>query len=389
MNAGEPGKAEGFGRDYYHLFDYLRIVLAFGVFCAHAAPSGLLPEDLGNACVHVFFALSGFLIGGILLASKSADLPRFYFNRCTRIWVPYFIAIVLLFAATALRQSLRDPKLWEFFFYKATFVYNFFGPRQLAAFRSRMPQSGTGNHFWSICVEEQFYLVAPFLMVYLKRLRVPLLVGLIVLGEPNFASVAFGVLLAISKHKFGRWYESGPGRLACALVLVASGLILWRFPRSYDVAIGPASVAIVALTAVSGRPRPIGVVLGGMSYPFYLNHWIGLFVRKPISHFIHLGELPVNVAALGVALAFSYAHYRFVDRPIHERRILWFTRSRGMVACAVAIGLVVVGLAGGLGLQYLRNDWGKSAVGPGGSAERAQGPASNDSPSNESQLLFG
>jgi peptidoglycan/LPS O-acetylase OafA/YrhL len=72
----------------------------------------------------VFFALSGFLIGGILLNSDAKDVPRFYFNRSTRIWIPYAIAIALLLTVTLLKQGWPDTKMWEFFTYKATFVYN-------------------------------------------------------------------------------------------------------------------------------------------------------------------------------------------------------------------------------------------------------------------------
>ncbi|WP_368509181.1 acyltransferase family protein [Aliiglaciecola sp. 1_MG-2023] len=55
--------------------------------------------------VDIFFALSGWLIGGILLETKRKDLPRFYFNRAIRIWVPYYIALILLL----LLSLMTDP----------------------------------------------------------------------------------------------------------------------------------------------------------------------------------------------------------------------------------------------------------------------------------------
>jgi peptidoglycan/LPS O-acetylase OafA/YrhL len=354
---------EGEGRDYYYLFDYLRIVLALGVFVGHATHGDVLPPHLGNAFVQVFFALSGFLIGGIILVSTPTDVPRFYFNRCTRIWIPYGIGILLLFVGTALRQNLHDLKLWEFFFYKATFVYNVFGPPQLAAFHDRMPLQGTGNHFWSICVEEQFYLVAPFLLLYAKGLRVPVLIGLVVLNlfwhhAYASATIALGVLLAVSRHHFGAWYLKPWGVAACAAVLLAAVTImnLSGDLGVYEMAIGPASAAIVALTARPGRAHELGVTLGGMSYPFYLNHWVGLFLRNPLSRMFHLGVLPASGVALACSLALSLIHYRLVDRPIHERRRHWFTRSRGITACRVAILLVVIGLSVGFGIEVHRDN---------------------------------
>ena len=91
---GEPTRAKD--EVYYPLFDYVRAAAAIGVFISHSDRYGLFPTDIGHASVQIFFALSGFLIGGILLRSKREDIPRFYFNRSTRIWIPYALAILLL-----------------------------------------------------------------------------------------------------------------------------------------------------------------------------------------------------------------------------------------------------------------------------------------------------
>ena len=80
--------------------------------------------------------------------------------------IPYFVAIGLLIVASLLKESVT-VKWLEFIFYKITFVYNFFGPPQLECCVNAMPLDGTGNHFWSIAAEEQFYLLAPFLLAVL------------------------------------------------------------------------------------------------------------------------------------------------------------------------------------------------------------------------------
>ena len=86
---------------YYPSFDYLRIMLATTVAVGH---SGIpLWENSGNLSVQIFFALSGWLIGGILLISTPEYIPRFYFNRAARIWIPYFVAIVLLMLASLVK----------------------------------------------------------------------------------------------------------------------------------------------------------------------------------------------------------------------------------------------------------------------------------------------
>jgi peptidoglycan/LPS O-acetylase OafA/YrhL len=349
-----PARPPGPDHGYYPLFDYLRIVLAVGVFASHADRFHLLPKDLGNACVQIFFALSGFLIGGILLASNRGSLPRFYYNRCTRIWIPYAIAIGLLLGATALRQRLSDPKLWEFFFYKATFVYNVFGPAQLATSWWRMPLQGAGNHFWSICVEEQFYLVAPFVIVFLPRGRLPILLAVVALNfvlPHAFTSVALGVLLALSRHRFGQWYLRPAGTLLVAAVLIAALLAVVRGWIRYPLGFPAVAVATVALLGRPGPQRGLGTLLGGMSYPFYLNHWIGLFLRNTIERHLHLGMLVGSLAALAIALAFSWLHYRAIDSVILRERSKWYTPRRGLRACVAGLSLVVIGLGGGLALH--------------------------------------
>jgi peptidoglycan/LPS O-acetylase OafA/YrhL len=354
--SGVVGTHQGRNEDYYGWFDFLRIALAVGVFLAHAKVLPIGSRDLGNAFVQVFFALSGFLIGGILIRSSPADLPRFYFNRSTRIWIPYAVAIALLFAGAALHHQLHDPKVWEFFFYKATFVYNLFGPSQLAMFRDRMPLGGTGNHLWSICVEEQFYLFAPFLIVFLGKRRPIVVWALIAVVALNFvhphtfSAIAMGVLLAISRERLGAWYLRLGGTLVVLGVITAAVGLGWSGCLSYGAAVPFAAAGLVALLARPRRPLPLGPWLGGISYPFYLNHWIGLSLRKPIARHLHAPALVATGLAFAVAFAANALHYRYIDRVILARRGRWFTRRRGLIACGCGLLLVTIGLVGGLAM---------------------------------------
>jgi len=340
--------------EHYPLFDWLRIALAVGVFVAHADDGAFLPDKAGHACVTVFFALSGFLIGGILIRSSAQQLPRFYFNRCLRIWVPYFLALSILLVGTVLRQPLNDPKLWEIVFYKVTFVYAPFGLRQIDTMREHMPLGGTGNHFWSICLEEQFYVVAPFVLVYLRRWRVPLLIAVVAssfLYKPSFAPISLGVLLALSRARFGAWYLRRPAQLGLVVLVAGFSLLCWWWPRFYETWIGFPGVGIVALAARPGQPSTLSLTLGGMSYPFYLNSWIGLFLRKTVARHVPGGMLVATVVAFIVALTFAFLHYRLIDRPLHRLRGRWYTPRRGEMARATAIALVVIGFGVGIALR--------------------------------------
>jgi len=347
----ERGRSENItGPTYFPAFDYLRICVAVGVFVSHASSIG----NLGNACVQIFFALSGFLIGGILLRSSRSDLARFYFNRSTRIWIPYGIAILLLFAATALKQSLADPKIWEFFFYDVTFVYNWFGPPQLATSVQRMPLNGTGNHFWSICVEEQFYLLAPFLLLFVSRQTLVLvLVSLFAANffySHDFAAIALGVLLAISRERFGDWYLTRTGLAAVLIVGGFSTLLMGLGLVAYSKIFPLIAVTIIGSLAFEGPAGQVGKTLGGMSFSFYLNHWVGLFVANGL---LKSAGAPVAwPVGLGVAMVMSWLHYRYVDLTIADHRSAYFSQHRGRLACVLGVSLVTVGLIGGLILTH-------------------------------------
>jgi peptidoglycan/LPS O-acetylase OafA/YrhL len=134
-------------------------------------------------------------------------------------------------AAWPRRRRLRISKWLEIFFYNFTFSYNFFGPPQLAEFRNAMPLQATGNHFWSICAEEQFYLFAPFLITIPARIGRTIwfwcLICAAALASPYwgyFASISFGVLASVIRLRLGDWHTAKPATVILAVVAVISFL---------------------------------------------------------------------------------------------------------------------------------------------------------------------
>ncbi len=118
----------------------------------------------GNIGVDVFFALSGFLICGLLLQDYAReghiDLRRFYIRRAFRILPPYYAALVGIFVVAAFGQIHID--------------YSDL-PSCLLFFRNYETLRGTGYytaHFWSLAVEEQFYLFWPLLLITVKPKRI-------------------------------------------------------------------------------------------------------------------------------------------------------------------------------------------------------------------------
>lgn len=337
---------------YYPWFDWLRGFLAVVVMLSHL---DVLPgHDAGPLAVQVFFALSGWLIGGILLHMPRADLVRFYFNRAFRIWVPYYLGLILLVSVSLLRDQVTW-KWCEFVIYKLTFVYNLFGPPQLTQFRSAMPLQAAGNHFWSVNSEEQFYLVAPLFLVLL-----PGRIGRHVVTWAGFAiatwwlhtyfvSIVFGVLAAVVVDRLGEVPKQATARAVLALAAVTSlGGVLAGYDLLYLSPIG--ATALVLLLAVEGKAGPIGTVVGGMSYPLYLNHWAAIFlVNGLMKRFLPNQTMLATFVAVALSIGIAVALYWFVDRRLRIHRQRWYTPRRGRMVMWVSYAMVLLGIS----LHYL------------------------------------
>ena len=207
------------------------MVMVFHFFQHGAAPVNALLRSLskmaalGQAGVDLFFVLSGFLITGILLDARRKDkaLRIFYLRRTLRIFPLYYgyLAVAfLLLPALHLAQPIAWKDQWWFWVYcqniQDTFLKNFtmFGP----------------GHFWSLAVEEHFYLFWPFVVMRLSTQNLKrVLCGIVVLailvralltvlGYPVYyftlcriETLALGALLAVyaregdSLPRLGRW----------------------------------------------------------------------------------------------------------------------------------------------------------------------------------------
>lgn len=338
--------------NYYPWFDWLRAICACAVMLHH--DHVLKWEHAGGFAVQVFFALSGWLIGGMLLKLGRDELPRFFFNRAIRIWVPYYIAAAILLTLSMLREPIT-AKWMEIVVYKLTFVYNLFGTPQLAEFREAMPQKGTLSHFWSVNAEEQFYLVAPLLLVlgakYFGRTTVVWLALALVAWLTNtYAAIVFGVLAAVIVSRYGSVHLTRPGRITLGIVLLLS-MMCFISGANYDSIAPFAGLAIVLLLATPGHQHPMGQLFGGMSYPLYLNHWIGAFAFN----FLMPGmrDAPIRQALSAAAnVGIAMALYWVIDRRLLIQRGQWFSSQR---ACNVAIGAyAMVGIGVCYGLFMLR-----------------------------------
>jgi peptidoglycan/LPS O-acetylase OafA/YrhL len=336
------------------LFDLLRFVLAFAVLIYHL---GVLPwVNAGNLAVQIFFALSGWLIGSILCNTRSYELNRFYFNRATRIWIPYFVTVGALYVAGLLHENVLplSSRWHEFLIYDVTFTHNWFTLRPTAAIAlSQMPLQGTGNHFWSIAVEEQFYLVAPVIVTLLPFGRKPaiwLVIAIVALMTRSwYASVSLGVLAATVVHAHPALHFRALTRaLLVVAVLVTCAAMAVR-PGDYPYLAPLLSLSVVLLCSTPLRRSGITRLIGGISFPLYLNAWIGIFAFNAVAKRLGLSDGWLYEALLtATAVGVSTMSYCFVDRIVMANRNRYFTPRLGWVLAAVAYFLVTAGTIFGL-----------------------------------------
>jgi len=316
------------------------------------------------AGVDLFFVLSGFLIGGILLDNRNSSryFSTFYVRRACRVFPLYYAVLALFLLGTSLLpwQDLVEWQAWIFGnaspgWAYATFLQNF-----------TMIDSGLGANgmavTWSLAIEEQFYLVAPMLVRSSPKRVLPyVLASLVVVAvlvrialytwaaDPGMASFVLlparwdslflGMLAAWlwrEPQAINRLRSAAP--VIRAVVFVAGGVTAVLLTANQNIgsfgmaAGGYTVIAIgclgVILLAMVGdglvqqffRLRPL-VWLGTISYGVYLFH-------RPMTGFMHgllLGQPPritnvadatVTLLALGCTLALAEVSARVFERPI-------------------------------------------------------------------------
>jgi peptidoglycan/LPS O-acetylase OafA/YrhL len=136
------------------------------------------------------------------------------------------------------------------------------------------------------------------------------------------------------------------GRIASVVVLSLS-VVGFVSGQNYA-AIAPfAGLAIVLLLAIPAPQHPMGALFGGMSYPLYLNHWMGVFALN----FLMPGmrDAPIRQALSAVAnIGIAMLLYWWIDRRLLNQRGSWFTPQRGQAVTIGAYAMVAAGIAYGL-----------------------------------------
>ncbi len=364
--------------------DGLRGLAVIGVLLFHADLSWAKGGFLG---VSTFFTLSGFLITALLVTERSATggvaMSGFWARRARRLMPAAFAAIALAVVVTALvgdtsqvenlrgevAATLTYTANWHFVLAEQSYAELFSSPSMLL-------------HFWSLAIEEQFYVLFPLLLVGvlaatgpLRRTRaIAVLAALTVISvglavvpgwsldrvyfgtDTRAAELLAGALLALVlfdrdvtarlREPTAKRIVGTVGTVALVLCLAAWGLVSRSagFVGRGGLALyALATVAVLMAAIVPGTPvnralgwKPLRVV-GLVSYGLYLFHWP---LYRYVDQSTSLSGLPFLVVALGATAALTAASYRWLEQPIRRG-----ARPRGHNPVLLAVPAVVL-LAG-------------------------------------------
>lgn len=377
-------------RSYRPDIDGLRSLAILSVVLYHA---GVRRISGGFTGVDVFFAISGYLIGGHISSELRAGVFRFsnfYRNRAKRILPALYVVLAGVLALGLVLLSPHEFRdLAKYTFSTTSSVSNIMFWRSLGYFAPDADQNPL-LMTWSLGVEEQFYLVIPVLLVLIARIRKQYIFSAIVLVSlasfviatyqvshaPNAAfylltarawELGVGVALAIFEVEGRRLpiLETPLGNNLMAwlgFILLAGPFFLLTpktpFPGAWAL---PSVVGASLLLSSSGAwfnrkvlSLPFLVFIGRVSYSFYLVHWpILTFLR------ILLGKTPPetwNLLALAVGFGLAMLSYYFIEKPFRASKLLagpllW---RYGAVSLILLLTSATIYMSGGLPGRYPR-----------------------------------
>src|SRR6058998_312638 len=353
--------------------DLLRALAIIVVVVYHAALFGFkLPgrvDRFGWIGVDLFFVLSGYLIGGQLLAPLARDqrmnLGRFFARRALRIMPAYFVVLAIYFLLPSSREySEMSQPLWKF----------------LLSIQNIDLHGGTAfSHAWSLAVEDQFYLLLPLILILVSRWpRARFIIPCVIvlggialrafLARQNLAEtgvsfrgfqtwiyyptwtrldpLVFGVVLAAIEKFRPRWWRRlmnlAPWLLLPGLALIVYALYLgegdyltaaaaiWQFPL---IALGMAALLVCAVSPrlVLRRVKiPGAAFIASIAYSAYLIQKLVIrFVQQfCASHNIVLTSAPALICVELCVYAAATIPFFTVERPFLQLRHRITPRSR-------------------------------------------------------------
>ncbi|MFG6502327.1 acyltransferase family protein [Microbacterium sp. P05] len=369
----------------------LRAIAVLLVVLYHFWPARLPGGYVG---VDIFFVISGFLITGHLMreltATGTVKLGQFWARRARRL-LPASLLVLLVCALAAMTPYLTPtsalPNEIREIVASTFYVENWFLAFNSADYLNHGGEPTTVQHYWSLSLEEQFYVIWPLLMLLAAWIGVTWFRGstrravLITLGVVSAASFVFCIVFTLTDPApayfvtFARMWQFGVGAMialvpllrvrnaAVSFVLGWGGIavllfVAFRFDGQtpfpgYAAALptlGAAAVIAASNTERWWYPtrvlslRPAQFV-GDISYSLYLWHW-PLIIIAPSVPFWGL-TIYHRVALLVICFVLAWLTKRFVEDPARRWRFLVRRPAKVTLLAALAAMVVVALTAGG------------------------------------------
>lgn len=349
--------------------DGLRAIAVLAVVFYHFNLPGLGGGFVG---VDIFFVISGYLIGGILLKelsqTGSISLANFYKRRIRRLAPAYVVLVVATFIASYfLLLPFEFREFGKSLVASAIYLSNVYFYRQAGYFDTASDEKVL-LHTWSLSVEEQFYIFLPLLMVLLARNRQVLLGVLATCFAASLvlciAATAFsptaafflfphraweliaGVLLAAYEQRRIRT-ESAPqiiswiglGIILLSVVFITPGPAFPGFQALFPVL----GTVLILFNGRHENPinrllsSPLPVFIGLISYSLYLWHWPILVLSKYYTD--GNGNWLTSTFWFAASIACAWISWRFVEQPFRAKS----NSPNGLVfsSAAIATGILV------------------------------------------------
>jgi len=384
-SARPAGEATGRSRDAFRPdVEGLRAIAVSLVVLFHAGVPFLSGGFVG---VDVFFVLSGFLITGILmrerLASARTSFREFYARRARRILpAATLVLIVTVLASYRLLGFVRADDVAVDAQWTALFAANIWFGIENTQYENILTKPSPLQHYWSLGVEEQFYLVWPLVFALAAgvarsaNLRGRLTVVLVAI---TVASFVWSIIQTEQDAVWGffspltRAWELGAGALL-ALVIPMVAARRWRLPPAGGAAISWAGIAGIAAGAIlftTDTPFPgaaaivpvastVAVVaagslvpgvgagrvlrlapfqwLGRRSYSTYLWHWPLLTIAA--QRYGSTLPWPLTLVLIVATVVLAALTFRFLEDPVRRSSRL---HARPALSLAVGAALVAAG----------------------------------------------
>ena len=367
----------------------LRAVAVISVVAYHFWPNRL---PAGFAGVDVFFVVSGFLITSLLVREVAAtgrlSLLDFWVRRVRRIFPAAIVVIGFVIASVWLIGSPDQLEILS----RHSFASAFSAENVLLSLDSVDYDRSTDStsplqHYWSLAVEEQFYLIWPLVIAVIAMFTPPpprgglrrvasITVVVICIASFVYATMLSKEMAGTYFDPFARAWELAVGAFVAirfdgkpanprypprAVVRIAWIVLIASFtiPSLADHVPGwGVAPAVLATAVVIGAPsmprrstarwytRVVRVTilwLGDRSYSIYLWHW-PFALLTPIA-LRDVLTWPEKLLAIGIIMVLSDLSYRFIENPVRRLKKSWSHRSFFVMPFAGVISALVVGVS--------------------------------------------